>query len=109
MNFIITLIGWFLWNWAEFSITKETNEETGKTTPFRDYMKSHFETWIGSFVCMFALLIIGYRQMDINPLGLLIGVEVNGWNDLYLFAAGGAWDAVIFIFKKIRNFFAARK
>lgn len=106
MNFLITLVGWFLWNWAEFSITKEKDEETGKYTSLKDYAKNHYETWIGSFVCMFALLIIGYRQLDINPIGSLIGAEGTGWNDVYLFGAGAAWDIVIFGFKKVKEKFS---
>jgi hypothetical protein len=27
MNFMITLVGWFLWNWAEFTITKEKGDD----------------------------------------------------------------------------------
>lgn len=139
MNFIITLLGWFLWNWAEFSITKEKgdgfefakrfiailggyavsddvkksvetqlSQEFNKPETFRDYMRGHYETWVGSFVCMFVLLIIGYRQLDINPIGLLIGVETNGWNDVYLFGAGAAWDIVIFMFKRVKSLIAKK-
>lgn len=109
MNFIITILGWALWNLAEMQIDKDKYDKDGDDTTnfnFKSYAKGHAITWVGSFLCMFALLIIGYRQLDISPIGLMFGAETTGWNDLYLFGSGAAWDAVIFGFKKVKEKFA---
>jgi len=107
MNFLITLLGWLLWNLAEMKIDQDKYLKDGDdNTNFsvQKYARTHAITWIGSFICMFALLIIGYRQLNISPVGLLIGVNTgSGWNDLYLFGAGAAWDGVIFGLKRIKE------
>lgn len=142
MNFFISILGWFLWNWAEFSVVKQegdgseyepglmlfikTNEELSdhhKTilsegirmilkspVTLRMYAKTHYETWIGSLGCIFLLLWIGYRNLSVDPLAPLFGVESKlGWNDLYLVGSGIVWDAFIFGFKKVRKFFKKKE
>lgn len=137
MNFMISLVGWFLWNWAEFSVTKEKGDgdiylarisgivngsdasETTKATlihkihtilgspvSLKDYMKGHYETWVGSLLCIVILLWIMSRQISLDPFATIAGTGVElGWNDLYLLGAGAVWDAFIFGFRWVRNFF----
>jgi len=108
MNFCISLLGWFLWNWAEFSIDKEKDEATGKTISFIQYAKSHFKTWIGSFFCILLLLWAGWRQINLDPFEVVIGAKL-GWNDLYLLSSGFVWDAIIFLFKKAKKYFVKKE
>lgn len=111
MNFMISLLGWFLWNWAEFSITKESNDETEhgeKAFPLRAYLRTHWETWVGSFFTIFLLLWIGHRQLNLDPFEVVTGVKL-GWNDLYLLGSGAAWDAIIFILKKVKAHFRKKE
>lgn len=136
LNFMISLLGWFLWNWAEFSLAKQdgdgseysagllrvVNECPGLSDHQKEfltvgikgilkapvnlimYAKTHYETWIGSLGCIALLLWVGYRQLNIDPFASMIGIN-SGWNDLYLIGSGAAWDALIFVFKKIKKFF----
>jgi len=142
MNFFISILGWFLWNWAEFSVVKQEGDgseyepeivkyinasngldDNSKTllangvrmilkspVTLKMYAKTHYETWIGSLGCIFLLLWIGARNLSVDPLAPLFGVEAKlGWNDLYLVGSGVVWDAFIFGFKKVRKFFKKKE
>ena len=104
MNFMISIVGWFLWNWAEFSITKEAGDESEKKISLPHYAQGHWETWIGSLVMTTVLLWVGHRQLNLDPFEVVLGTKL-GWNDLYLLGSGAAWDAFIFGFKWVKNFF----
>lgn len=137
-NFLISIVGWFLWNWAEYSIVKESGDgyiykskvgdiirantsiseidketivlkinELFKKISLKDYAVTHYETWIGSFVTIILLLWIMSRQLSLDPLAPIIGTTgvPLGWNDLYLLCSGIAWDAFIFGFKYVKNYF----
>lgn len=106
MNFLITLLGWAIWNWVAFSVEKDTYDDAGKDFPFQTYKSRNWDGWVGSLLVVPALLYIGYKQMDLNPFGTLIGVETSlSWNDLWFFGAGVVWEAIIFAYKKIKNYF----
>lgn len=108
MNFMITILGWALWNWAAFSIEKDTYDDAAKDMPLREYRKRNWDGWIGSLLCVPLLLWIGFRQMSIDPFAeLLVGHKI-GWNDLYLLGSGFAWEALIFGIKKAKSFFKKR-
>lgn len=142
MNFFISILGWFLWNWAEFSVVKQEGDGSEyesdilkfvnaatvlddntkiivsqgikailkSPVTLRMYAKTHYETWIGSLGCIFLLLWIGARNLSVDPLAPLFGVETKlGWNDLYLVGSGVVWDAFIFGFKKVRKFFKKKE
>lgn len=109
MNFMISILGWLLWNWAEFTMAKADMDDDGNPNTnlsVREYANSHYPTWIGSLLCIPLLLWIGYRNLSIDPLASIVGVESSiGWNDLYLVGAGAAWEAFIFGVKKVRKFY----
>ena len=111
-NFVISILGWLIWNIAEAEITRrQLNDDGNPATSFspKEYAVSHIFIWCGSFLCIFVLLWMGYRQLDINPVGSLIGVETKAWHDLYILAAGAAFDAFIFGVKKVKSFFAKKE
>ena len=106
MNFFISILGWALWNWAEFEIKKrELDEDENPHTSytFKEFKDRKWSSWIGSLLCIPVLLWIGSKELDINPLGSLIGHESLGWNDLYLLASGAFWEIVLFVIKKVRS------
>jgi len=142
MNFMISFLGWFLWNWAEFSITKEKGdgydqlktlskvvsddatisteckkslldkigEILKRPITLREYASTHYETWVGSFATIFLLLWIGYRKLSIAPFAPLFGLEAQStFQEFYVIAAGAAWDAFIFGFKLIKNYFGKKE
>lgn len=41
MNFMVTLLGWFLWNWAEYSITKQEGEGGQYVQPINKIIDSY--------------------------------------------------------------------
>jgi len=140
LNFMISILGWFLWNWAEFSIAKQEGDggeyterilrvlsETPTLTVeqksfltigikgvlrspinLRAYARTHWETWVGSVACIALLLWVGYRQVSLDPFEVVVGTKLS-WSDLYLLGSGFAWDAIIFAFKKGRNFFKKKE
>lgn len=109
MNFMISILGWFLWTWVNFTIEKWEADDDGddKTVfSFTHYKDKYWPTWIGSLACVPLLLWIGSRQLNLDAFGSLIAPGVSlGWNDLYLLAAGAAFEALIFAVKRIRKFF----
>lgn len=112
MNFFISIIGWLVWNIAEAQIEKGDKDNDGNAATafsYSDYAKRHTLIWAGSLLCIPVLLWIGYRQLDINPIGSLLGVETNAWHDLYILGAGAAFEAFIFAVKKIKSFFKKKE
>ena len=106
MNFFISIIGWALWNWAEFEIKKRELDEDGdeKTNyTFKDYTDKKWSSWIGSFLCIAVLMWVGHRQLSLDPFASLVGTHSLGWNDLYLLMSGAVWEIVLFAIKKIRS------
>ncbi len=106
MNFLISIAGWFLWNLAEAEIERKEKYEDGDPTTnlnLGEYAKTHILLWIGSLVCVPVILWIGDRHLDINPLGSLLGAELNVWKDLYILGAGAAFEGFIFGVKKIKR------
>jgi hypothetical protein len=113
MNFFISLLGWFLWNWAELTVTKaQFDDDNDEKTKFkiREYAYTHWTIWIGSAACIFLLLWVGYKNLSIDPLAPVFGVNTKlGWNDLYLLGSGAAFDAIIYATKAIKKFFKKKE
>lgn len=108
MNFMISILGWFLWNLAEFTMAKQELDEDGNPNTnmnFSEYKHTHWPSWIGSFFSTFLLLWIGYRQLNLEPFQVITGGESLAWNDLYYLGAGAAWEAFLWLVKKIRKHF----
>lgn len=111
MNFFISLLGWFLWNWAEIVIReKQLREDNDPTTVFRfrEYADIKKYMWIGSAACIPLLLWLGSKQLGLKPLAPLIGHDVD-WNDVYLLAAGPAFEVIIFCIGQLQRFIEKRK
>lgn len=105
MNFFISLLGWFLWNWAELTIKdKQLREDNDPTTVFRfkDFASEKKYVWIGSLACVPLLLWLGSQKLGLQPLAPLLGHNFD-WNDLYLLAAGPAFEIIIFISAQINR------
>lgn len=112
MNFLISLAGWFIWNIAEAEVEKREKDGDGNPNTnfsYKQYAKDHVLIWGGSFVCIFVLLWIGARRLDISPFGDLMGVDTKAWHDLYILASGAVFEAVIFGVKKVRAFFKKKE
>lgn len=104
---MISVLGWFIWNWAELTIKQQSLVKDGDpNTNFRfiDHAREQWPMWIGSFVTIFVLLIFGSKQMDLHPLSM-ITTEKLGWNDLYYFLSGAAFEGIIFGFKWLKKYF----
>ncbi len=112
MNFMISIAGCFLWNWAQLTIEKKTLDEDGNPNTnftFIDYAKKQYPYWVGSVVCIPILLWIGANKLSLDPLEPLIGIDANiGWHDLYFLGSGAAFEATIFIVIRIKNFFKSK-
>jgi hypothetical protein len=111
MNFMISLLGWFVWNIAELVIRqKELEEDNDPSTNFYfgEYASKKKYTWIGSVACVPILLWIGYRQLNLDPLASIVGHPL-GWNDLYLLGSGLFFELVIFLVIYARRFFKKRE
>jgi|SRR5688572_1966824 len=112
MNFFISIIGWLVWNIAEAQIEKGDKDNDNKAETafsYKDYAKRHLLIWLGSLLCIPVLLWIGYRQLDIDPVGSLLGIETKAWHDLYILASGAAFEAFIFAVKKVKSFFKKKE
>ncbi len=108
MNFLISVFGWAIWNLAEMYIEQNEKNSDGDASTvwnFREYAKTHWILWIGSILCIPVILWMGYRNLNINPLGSLFGAEINAWHDLYILGAGAAFEGFIFGVKKVKSFF----
>jgi len=80
MNFLISILGWLIWNVAEAQIEKgDKDNDANELTAFsyKDYARRHALIWFGSLLCIPVLLWIGYRQLNIDPVGSLLGLEPN--------------------------------
>lgn len=98
MNFMISLLGWFLWNYVELLIEQRSLDEDGNPQTnfsFGDFVRKKKYSWIGSLACIPLLLWIGSKELSLDPFAPVIGVSL-GWNDLYLLAAGPALEILIF-------------
>lgn len=108
MNFMITLLGWFLWNVAELELERRSLDEDGNPqTNFSlsDFVRKKKFLWIGNLACCPLLLWIGFKGLSLDPLAPIIGAKL-GWNDLYLLGAGAAFEFIIFFLvwlKKLVN------
>jgi hypothetical protein len=103
MNFFISVLGWFLWNWAEITIReKQLREDGDPTTVFRfgEFSRQKVYTWVGSAACIPLLLWIGSSELGLKPLESLIGHEL-AWTDFYLLASGPAFEIIIFAIGQI--------
>jgi hypothetical protein len=110
MNFMVSLLGWFLWNWGELVIKqKQFDEDNDPSTnfTFSEHAKKKKYGWIGSLACVPLLLWIGAKQLSLDPLAPLIGHSL-GWNDLYLLAAGPAFEIIIFFIGQIDRYIKKR-
>lgn len=110
MKFFISILGWFLWNWAELTMTKKELDEDGDPqTNFtiKDFASKKWAMWIGSFASIFMLLWIGSAKLSLHPFEVITG-EKMAWNDFYYLLSGAAWDAVLFGVTYIHKFFKKR-
>lgn len=106
MNFMISVLGWFLWNWGELELTKRELDDDGNPNTnfgFREYKQKKWTTWVGSIAFIPVLLWVGYMGLDLKPLQSIMG-ENHGWNDLYYLGAGFAWEAFIFLIIRAHKF-----
>lgn len=105
MNFFISVLGWFLWNWAEVTIKeKQLREDGDPTTVFHivEFTKQKVYTWVGSAACIPLLLWIGSSKLGLKPLAPLLGHELE-WSDFYLLASGPAFEIIIFSIGQINR------
>lgn len=101
-----------LWNLAELYIeksSKETDADPNTNWNIVDYAKSHWPLWIGSLLCIPVLLWLGYRNLNIDPLGSITGVDLGIWNDLYILGAGAAFEGFVFAVKKVQSYFKKKE
>lgn len=107
MNLLIALLGCFLWNIAEMEIRRrQYANDNDPSTVFNwgIYWREKIITWVGSVVMCPVLLWIGKMQLNLDPLGSLIGHQLE-WNDLYLLGSGAAFEMLIFGIIQITRFF----
>lgn len=112
MNFFISFAGWFLWNLAELYIEKsekENDKDPETNWEIKAYAISHWPLWLGSLVCVPVILWMGYRNFNIDPLGSLLGTELKAWHDIYILAAGAAFEGFIYAVKKVKSFFKKKE
>jgi hypothetical protein len=110
MNFMISVLGWFLWNWINFNIEKSELDDDGddKTNlSLHEYKNRHWPNWIGSLMCVPLLLWVGSRQLSLDPFASVIGMPGVGlgWNDVYLIGSGALYEILIFAVKRIKKIF----
>lgn len=106
MNFMFSILGWALWNWGELELKKRELDEDGNPQTnfsFADFRKQKWTSWIGSLLCCFFLLIVGYKQLGLKPFASIIGD--HEWTDAYYAGAGIAWEALLFTVVQIKNRF----
>lgn len=108
MNFMISVLGWFLWNWGELEFRKRELDDDGNPNTnfgFKEYREKKWTSWVGSIMCVPVLLWVGYLKLDLKPLEFITGENHGGWNDLYYLGAGCAWEMIIFSIIRINKFF----
>lgn len=112
MNFFISLMGWAIWTIAELYIAKSAKDNDNDPTTswnFKEYAKSNWPVWIGSLLCIAVVLWIGYRNLNINPIGDILGTDTKFWQDLYILGAGPLFQAFIYLVKKVKAFFRKKE
>lgn len=110
MNFMLSVLAWFIWNWAELVIEQRSLDEDGNPQTnfsFGDFVNKKKYLWIGNLACCPLLLLIGAKGLSLDPLAPILGADL-GWSDLYYAASGPAFEAIIFIIGKIKNFFSKK-
>ena len=111
MNFIFSIVGWVIWNIAQAEIERRTLDDDGNPDTnfsYGKYAKSHLLIWVGSLFCCVFLLIVGAKQLSLDPLAPLIGHKLV-WSDLYYAGAGPAFDIFIFMVVVLRKYFKAKQ
>lgn len=107
MNFMISILGWFLWNWAELVIEQRTLDEDGNPSTnfsFRDFVAKKKYLWIGNLLCCPVILWIGAKGLTLDLLAPITGTPL-GWHDLYILGSGPAFELIIFLGIRVRNIF----
>jgi len=104
---MISLLGCFLWNWAELTYTKKQLDEDGNPqTNFsvKEFAKIKWAYWIGSFTTIFLLLWIGATKMNLHPFEVITGEKLS-WNDSYYLLSGAVFEAIIFGVTLVNKYF----
>lgn len=104
---MISVVGWFLWNWGELTYEKKQLDEDGNPqTNFsiKDFSKKKYTYWIGSFVSIALLLWFGSQNMDLHPFEAITGEKLK-WNDSFYLLSGVVFEAIIFGITVVHKYF----
>ena len=103
MNFLLTFIGWALWTWIFFNITKDEYDDKEEVYTFGMYKNKNWESWVGSFLTAILLLIVGHMGLGLDLLRVIDEQHPPQWSDLYYAGSGVFYEAIIKIAKKVKG------
>lgn len=99
-NWHIALIGWFVWNVALLSFTKDEYDDNGKDFLLKSYALAHWDNWLFSLVAIPALLIIGTQGFGMDALA---AIDLEKWSNLYYLGSGFIAESSKYAYKKWRK------
>lgn len=93
MNIVLVFLGWFIWNFALFTIEKDKHDDDGTPFPVKQYIKTHWDNWLLSAIMIPVLIIVGIKGLNLSalPFG---DFEDFTWSDLYYLGAGAFSEMV---------------
>lgn len=98
MNFLMTFIGWFGWNWFEFTQAKDDYDARDEPFNVKHYIGKKWDNWIWTLIVATALYIIGYRGLGIDLVQTFD--EKLQWSDLYYFGSGLFSEMISYGYRK---------
>jgi hypothetical protein len=107
MNFILTFFGWLLWNWFEFGEAKDRADDRDVSFNLRAYTRKKWDNWIGTLIVAGFLLLVGHAGLGMELVKSFN--EKLGWSDLYYAGSGIAYEALVWLRRKVKNKFLMDK
>ena len=103
MKILFALAGWLLWNFAIFTLDKNSNDEKHIKFPFSQYIGEKWDNWFGSLITCAVLFLVMKLGYGVDVLSL---AQVNlKWSDALIGASGPAFEIILWSIGKVKNQF----
>jgi len=101
MNLLLVFIGWVIWNYTEFSISKDSFDEADLPFNFKAYFSKKWDNWIGSLLAAVCLLLIGHLGLGYDLVTTFS--DKLEWSQLYYLGSGAFYESIVFGIRKMRG------
>lgn len=103
MNILLTFIGWLLWSWIGFNLTKNEADDKDIEFGLKHYALKRWDDWIGSFIAATFLLIVGHMGLGLDLIRVIDETHPPQWSDLYYAGSGVLYEAILTIYRKVKK------